>query len=249
MSPRPAAPRRARTTGKSEADALTQQPELPAPGTPQAAALLKRCRAIGTALWSDALDQLGVEGVVSGLPMRSGTGRCAGFAATARGEVRALGGFGLEEFGQDRMVASAGPTQVLVVAVGGAEVSAMGGIVALSAFKKGIEGVVIDGACRDIDDIRKGGLWVASRHVTPRTGKRRMRLSGFGEPLLLAGHPVAAGDLVVGDATGLVVVPRDAVLQVLTRAEKVLQSDNRLESAVASGQALGDAAKALKAGT
>jgi len=125
----------------------------------------------------------------------------------------------------------------------------MGGIVALSAFKKGIEGVVIDGACRDIDDIRKGGLWVASRHVTPRTGKRRMRLGAFGEPLSLAGCQVAAGDLVVGDATGLVVVPRHAILQVLALAEKVHQSDARLEGAVASGQALGDAARALKAAT
>jgi len=230
---------------------MSQQPDelLPEPDTPQAHALVQRCRQIGTATWSDAMDQLQIEGVVAGLPMRSGSGRCAGFAATVQGMVRDLGGFELHEFGQDRMIASAGPTQVLVVAVDGVEVSAMGGIVALSAFKKGIEGVVIDGACRDIDDIRKGGLWVASRHVTPRTGKRRMRLGAFGEPLSLAGCQVAAGDLVVGDATGLVVVPRHAILQVLALAEKVHQSDARLEGAVASGQALGDAARALKAAT
>ena len=222
---------------------------LPEAGTPAAHALIERCRRIGTATWSDALDQLQVEGIVSGLPMRSGNGRCAGFAATVQGEVRALGGFELHEFGQDRMIASAGPTQVLVVAVDGVEVSAMGGIVALSAFKRGIEGVVIDGACRDIEDIRKGGLWVASRHVTPRTGKRRMRLAGFGEPVQLAGRKVDAGDLVVGDATGLVVVPRASILAALELAEQVHRSDARLEGAVASGQALGDAAKALKAAT
>lgn len=227
----------------------TLSTHLPDPGTPQAQALLQRCRAIGTATWSDAMDQLQLEGIVSGLPMRSGSGRCAGFAATAQGEVRELGSFELHEFGQDRMIASAGPTQVLMVAAGGAEVSAMGGIVALSAFKRGIEGVVIDGACRDIDDIRKGGLWVASRHVTPRTGKRRMRLGHFGEPACVAGRTIHAGDLVVGDATGLVVVPRAAILQVLALAEKVHQSDARLEGAVASGQALGEAAKALKAAT
>jgi regulator of RNase E activity RraA len=220
---------------------------IPDPATPQAHALIQRCRQVGTATWSDAMDQLQVEGVVSGLPMRSGTGRCAGFAATARGEVRELGGFDLSDFGQDRMIASAGRTQVLVVAVDGAEVSAMGGIVALSAYKKGIEGVVIDGACRDIEDIRKCGLWVASRHVTPRTGKRRMRLSGFGEDVELCGHRVHAGDLVVGDATGLVVVPRAALLRVLSLAEQILQSDTRLEGAVSSGQALDEAARGVKA--
>lgn len=103
---------------------MKQETLLPEAGSPEAMALLGRCRAIGTATWSDALDRLG------------------------------------------------------------------------------IEGVIIDGACRDIDDIREGGLWVASRQVTPRTGKRRMRLGGFGEPVLLAGHTVHAGDLVVGDASG-----------------------------------------------
>ena len=225
---------------------MNQKLKLPQPGSPQAGVLVERCRQISTAVWSDALDQLGIEGVVSGLRMRSGAGRCAGFAATALGEVRPLGGFRLDEFGQDRMIASAGPTQVLVIAVGGAEASAMGGIVALAAFKKGIEGVVIDGACRDIDDIRTGGLWLASRHVTPRTGKSRIRLGGFGEPVMLAGHLVAAGDLIVGDATGLVVVPRHTLWQALALAEKVFQSDARLESAIASGQALGDAAQAHK---
>jgi regulator of RNase E activity RraA len=176
---------------------MKQETLLPEAGSPEAMALLGRCRAIGTATWSDALDQLNIDGVV---------------------------------------------------AADGAEVSAMGGIVALSAFKAGIEGVIIDGACRDIDDIRKGGLWVASRHVTPRTGKRRMRLGGFGEPVLLAGHTVHAGDLVVGDASGLVVVPRAVIIEVLERSELVHHSDAGLERAVASGLALDDAARAASRG-
>jgi regulator of RNase E activity RraA len=210
-----------------------------------ARSLLQRCARISTATWSDALDELGIEGVVSGLPRRSGEGRCAGFAMTAHAEVGPLNGFELKDFGQDRMIAAAGPTEVLVVDAGGAEVSAMGGIVALSAHKKGIEAVVIDGACRDIDDIRKAGLWVASRHVTPRTGKRRVRLGAFGEPIVLAGVPVRRGDLVVGDATGLVVVPRERLDAVLAIAERVNSSDARLESAVAQGESLSDAARRL----
>ena len=119
----------------------------------------------------------------------------------------------------------------------------MGGIVALSAHKKGIEGVVIDGACRDIEDIRKAGLWVASRHLTPRTGMRRVRLGGFGEPIMLAGVPVRRGDLVVGDATGLVIVPQDRLDAVLAIAERVNTSDARLEGAVAAANSLSHAAK------
>lgn len=206
-------------------------------------ALLARCARIGTATWSDALDEFGIEGVMSGLPQRSGSGRCAGFAVTVRAEVAPLGGFELAEFGQDRMIDAAGPTQVLVVAAGGVEISSMGGIVALSAHKKGIEGVVIDGACRDIDDIRKAGLWVASRHLTPRTGKRRLRLGSFGATVQAGGVRVTGGDLVVGDATGVVVIPRERLDEVLAVAERVLGKDTRMEQSVASGHSLAEAAR------
>ena len=215
---------------------------LPLPDDPRA--LLQRCARIATGVWSDALDRAAIPGVLSGLPHRSGSGRCAGFAMTAQAEVRDLGGFELAEFGQDRMVASAGPTQVLVVAAGGAEVSMMGGIVALSARKRGIEGVLIDGACRDIEDIRATGLWVASRHVTPRTGKRRVRLDRFGAPVEIGGLRIQAGDLVVGDETGVVVVPRARLMDVLEAAERVLGTDNRIQDAVAAGASLSDAARA-----
>ena len=215
------------------------------PDIETARALLQRCLRISSATWSDAMDELGIEGVLSGLPQRSGEGRCAGFAVTVQAEVRALGGFELKDFGQDRMVAAAGPTEVLMVDAGGAEVSMMGGIVALSAFKRGIEAVIINGACRDVADIRKAGLWVASRHVTPRTGKRRVHLHSFGEPINLSGVRVRRGDLIVGDATGIVVVPRDRLDEVLAIAERVNASDTRMEGAVAAGKTLTDAAKSV----
>lgn len=212
-------------------------------GDPQHRKVLDRSLRIGTATWSDAMDELGLSGVVSGLVHRSGEGRCAGFAMTVRGEVGELGTYQLAEFGQDRMVASAGPTQVLVVDLGGVEVSGMGGIVALSAKRKGIEGAIINGACRDIDDIRHGGLWVASRHVTPRSGKRRVKLGHFGEPVTFGGVTIHTGDLIVGDATGVIAIPRDRIESVLSIAERISGSDSRLEKAVESGRSLTDAAK------
>jgi regulator of RNase E activity RraA len=210
------------------------------------ATLLARCARLGSATWSDALDELGLQGVVSGLIKRSGEGRCAGFAATARGEVSELGTFKGPEFGLDRMLASAGPTQVLVVELGGAEVSSMGGIGALSAKLRGIEGVIIDGGCRDAQDIQATGLWVASRFITPRTGKRRVKLGYFGEPARLGGVIVRKDDLVVADDTGIVVVPQDRILDVLALAEQMDASDARKEQALRSGQSLTQARESAK---
>ena len=73
---------------------------------------------------------------------------------------------------------------------------------------RGAAAVVIDGGCRDIDEIRATKLWLASRFVTPLSGKTRLRVESIGDPAHLGGLLVRAGDLVVGDETGIVIVPR-----------------------------------------
>ena len=208
--------------------------------------LLARAAQIGTATWSDALDEIGVSGVVSGLTKRSGKGRCAGLARTVRGEVAERGTFKATEFGLDRMLASAGPGQVLTVELGGAEVSGMGGLGALSAHLRGIAAVLIDGGCRDMEDIEDTGLWVASRFVTPRTGKLRVRYGGFGEPARLGGVVVRNDDLIVADATGIVVVPQARTLEVLAIAEKMAATDARKEEALRAGLSLAQARERTK---
>lgn len=204
-------------------------------------AILARCAPIGTATWSDAMDELHINGVVSGLTKRSGKDRCVGFAMTVRGEVGELGRFTRQDFGLDRMLAAAGPGQVLAVELGGAEVSGMGGIGALSASLRGIEGVLIDGGCRDAQDMQATGLWVASRHVTPRTGKLRVKLGHFGEPARLGGVVVRKNDLIVADGTGIIVVPQERVMEVLVLAEQMHVTDSRKEEALRSGQSLAQA--------
>jgi regulator of RNase E activity RraA len=210
------------------------------------AALLARCAAIGTATWSDAMDDLAISGIVLGLTKRSGEGRCAGFARTARGEVAELGTFKGTEFGLDRMLSTAARTHVLAVELGGAEVSTMGGVGALSARMRGIEGVIIDGGCRDAEDIQASGLWVASRFVTPRTGKRRVKLGSFGEPARIGGVLVRNNDLIVADATGIVILPQERIMELLANAEQMDTSDRRKEQALRSGQSLEQARESAK---
>ena len=211
------------------------------PESADTAALLARARIIGTSTWSDAMDDLGIDGVCSGLCHRGGAGRCVGFAATAKAEVGELGAFETKDFGLNRMLDSAAAGEVIVVDVGGAEISAMGGIGALTARNRGLAGVLIDGGCRDVTDIRDSGLWVASRFVTPRTGKRRLRLGHFGEPALLGGVRVDKGDLVVADPTGVVIVPRARLLEVLSAAERMHRSDSTKEDALRAGKTLEEA--------
>src|SRR6202012_3203034 len=123
-----------------------------------------------------------------------------GFAQPVRIRTGPLGSFPLEELGLLTMSEQAAARRVLVVEMlDGSISSAMGGIGAKSIALRGTEAVIIDGGCRDIDDIRATGLWVASRHVTPRTGKLRSGLLSTGEPATVGGVKICAGDLIVGD--------------------------------------------------
>lgn len=206
--------------------------------------LLARCAAIGTSTWADAMDTLGIAGVVQGIERRGGQGRIAGFAVTARHVWGGLGDFDRADFAVGRLVAATGPGRVLMVDAGGTCISTFGGIASLAASRRQATAVVIDGACRDVDEIRATGLWLASRHVTPVTGKTRLRLQAMGDPVTIGGVRVAEGDLVVGDDTGLVVVPRARLQDVLAAAKHALEDDERVERGIRDGLSFAEAAAA-----
>ncbi|MGG5890874.1 RraA family protein [Falsiroseomonas sp. HC035] len=207
-------------------------------------ALLARCRAIPVSTWSDALDQFDVGGVVQGIPLQAGSGRICGFATTARQLPGRLHEFEKAEFAVGRLVSAAAPGRVLMVDVGGEPISTMGGLAAFGARQLGAEGVVIDGACRDVDEIRNSGLWLASRWVAPTTGKGRLRLMPLGEPVTIGGITVKQDDLVVGDETGIVVVPRGLLETALPLAEKLMAADQAVEDRMKAGETFAEAGRA-----
>jgi len=212
--------------------------------TPAEQTLLERCARMGSSTWSDALDALGIAGVVQGIEQRSGQGRMVGFATTARHACGAPGAFDRADFAAGKFVAAAGPGRVLMVDMGGASISTFGGLAAAAAKHQQAAGVVIDGGCRDVDEIRSTGLWLASRCVTPVTGKTRLKLQALGEPVAIGGVSVQEGDLVVGDETGIVVVPHADIARALEQAERILEIDLAVERGIQEGKSFGEAAAA-----
>jgi regulator of RNase E activity RraA len=206
--------------------------------------LLARCAAIGVSSWSDALDELGIDGVLQGMTQRSGSGRMCGFAVTARQLAGRLGDFEKSDFAVGPLVAAAGPGKVLMVDIGGAPISTMGGLAALATSRQGASGVVIDGACRDLDEIRATKLWLASRWVMPTTGKRRLKLQPLGGTVTVGGIQVSQGDLVVGDDTGIVVVPKARLNHALEQAERIVAIDEKVEERIRAGESFAAAAAA-----
>lgn len=132
-------------------------------------------------------------------------------------------------------VTLAEPGDVVVAATEGFASSGMvGDLVIGMARNKGVAAVVTDGMVRDRDGIVAVGLPVFCRGVTPNSCVR----SGpgtVGLPVVAGGIPVASGDLVLGDADGVVVVPRPQLAAVGERLQAIREAERRAEAAVKAG--------------
>jgi regulator of RNase E activity RraA len=190
--------------------------------------VIRRSLSIPTSTWSDALDQLGLSGVLHGLVTRAGAGRFAGPAVTVDERVGPLGSAEPSDFGIDLILDGARAGDVVVIAQSGQPpASAIGGLAALAARRHGVAGIVIAGACRDVEELADVGLPVVSRTVTPASGRGRVQIAGVNAPVEIDGVAVKPGDWVVGDGTGVVVLPSTRLVELLELAEERAASDAR----------------------
>ena len=130
------------------------------------------------------------------------------------------------------------PGDVLVIDAGGQHTAVWGELATWSAHGRGVAGVVIDGAVRDLDAILALGFPVFARHVSPNAGEPK----GHGEigvEVTVGGQLVRPGDWMIGDRSGLVVVPRERAAEIANRALDVLEHENRVREEIRRGSTLG----------
>jgi 4-hydroxy-4-methyl-2-oxoglutarate aldolase len=124
----------------------------------------------------------------------------------------------------------AGPGVVLVVDLDGCnDVGFWGSNIGLSAKVKGVEGIVLDGGCRDMYEVRKIQFPVFCRTIgrTEVIGRIEIKPENVNVPITVGGARVNPSDIVVGDDDGVVIVPKNVSTQVLERAEKQLELDRK----------------------
>jgi regulator of RNase E activity RraA len=192
----------------------------------------ERLARLDACLVSDALDWLGLPGSVIGLAPLSGT-RLSGRARTVLTGPRDEGGRHVAA----ETVATADRGDVVVIAAAGRQdVSCWGGILTAAALVRGVAGVVIDGAARDLDEIRSRGFPVFARTCVTRTARGRITQVAADVPVDLAGVRVAPGDLVIADGSGVVFVPAEQADAVLGIAERLQDRQARILERVQAGQ-------------
>ncbi len=126
---------------------------------------------------------------------------------------------------------------VIVIDVGGAPVAVWGELASWSARMQGCNGVVIDGAIRDLDDIKAMGFPAFSRTVAPCAGEPK-GYGGIGIEIKIGGQPVRTGDWIIGDESGLIVVPKEVAVEVANRAVHVHENENRVREEIKRGSTL-----------
>jgi regulator of RNase E activity RraA len=189
-----------------------------------------------TPLLSDALERIGRMGALLGVrPLSVRPRRIAGRAVTI-GLAPADGSTPTSHFGA-RAVDAAGRGDVLVVANDGrVDVASWGGLLSVAAAARGVEGVVVDGACRDVEELSTLPLEVFCRGVTTVTARGRLVERSFGEAVTIGGVTVAPGDWVVGDASGVVVLPAGEVERIVETAHSLARREAEMRRALASGR-------------
>jgi len=110
---------------------------------------------------------------------------------------------------------------------------------------KGVAGVVIDGAVRDLDEVRELDYPIFASSITPCAGEPK----GMGEinaEITCGGQSVRPGDIIVGDDSGVVVVPRERGYEIARRAKEVEKTESRLREEIKRGRTLSEVANLKK---
>src|SRR5487761_2388856 len=198
---------------------------------------LQRASKLDTTSISDALDRLGIAGQCLGIKPLDHRFRLTGRAFTIL-----YGPAGSPPGTVGDYIDDVPPGGVVVLDNGGREnATVWGDILTWVAHTRGVAGTVIDGACRDTHLARELGYPIYSRSYSMRTGKVRVQVEAMGGPVNIGDARVHPGDLLRGDADGVLVIPQAHESQVLSAAEEIDAVEDRIRRAVQSGMTLTEA--------
>jgi regulator of RNase E activity RraA len=120
------------------------------------------------------------------------------------------------------MIDEAGPGDIGVIVMEGTlDIAAMGNLMATAAVERGMAGMVLDGAVRDLWDIRRMGLTIYARSKSPRTAVGHYATVARNVAVECGGITVRPGDIIVADEDGVVVVPQDRAAEILAQAQAI----------------------------
>jgi regulator of RNase E activity RraA len=204
------------------------------------AEVVSRLGALDACAVSDALDALGLAGAVVGIrPLWPVDRVVAGRVRTIQAGPSSASQPSTH-IGSPLIVVAAEGDVIVIANAGREDVSCWGGILAAAAVQRGVAGVVIDGACRDIAESDDLGLPVFGRAVVPVSARGRIVQTAMDAAIEFAGVTVRSGDYVVADRSGVVFVPAADADRVVAMAERISAREAAMIDAVRNDESIVD---------
>lgn len=187
---------------------------------------------------SDALDRLGIHGQALGIAPLDPSFRLAGRAFTLR--YRTIGYVERGTVGD--YIDDVEPGGIVVLDnQGRLDATVWGNILTEMAHRRGVGGTVINGVCRDVARSLELQYPIFSKGRFMRTGKDRVEVESTNAPVSLGDVQVRPGDILVGDADGIVVIPRSLEDKVLEAAKQVEDAEAAILEMIRKGTRLDEA--------
>ena len=203
---------------------------------------VSRASVLDTATLSDALDKLGIVGQCYGI-----SGRAPSFRMTGRAFTMLCGPAGNPPGTVGDYIDDVPPGAIVVIDNGGRDDATIwGDILTEIAHRRDLAGTLIDGISRDVALCRELDYPVFSKGHWMRTGKDRVQVEQMACPVNIGGARVCPGDLLRGDADGVIVIPLQHEDAVLDAAEEIQAAEDRIRGACRGEMRLDEARMQFK---
>ena len=198
----------------------------------------QRLLRLSTTNIADALDALSLKGATYGIrPLWENAGKIAGRAVTVKIAAAGLTK-GKTHLGVKAIEASERGDVIVIDNGGRLDTSCWGGILANGAKMKGISAVVVDGAVRDLDDCIDVQFPVYARGTVVATARGRIMEEATNIMIQFAGVQVRPGDVVMGDRSGIVIIPQEKLDEVLVKAEELFEKEEQMVAEIRAGASM-----------
>ena len=196
--------------------------------------LISELKKMDTASVSDAMDKLGIPCGLLGIQAIIPGHKICGEAFTVHYVPCGMNKGTVGDFLDDVQ-----PGQVVVIDNAGRNYCTVwGDIMTYTSKSKGIEGTVIDGVCRDVNGIKEVDYSIYTKGRYMVTGKERVQVDAVNVPVAVSGVQVRPGDIILGDDSGVVCIPKEVAEKVLEIAKNIEAVEQKIIAEVTKGSTL-----------